>query len=112
MQPQTQGAENFQHRRKTGVAIWREGFVEPFTAQSGFAGCLRHTTGSSHVPQGLGDECRIVARFFQHGFQIERAVFGRPKMILHIPGGRLDLDILPRLKSGDSYGAHPGIEPE
>lgn len=22
------------------------------------------------------------------------------------------VDILPRLKSGDSYGAHPGIEPE
>ena len=22
------------------------------------------------------------------------------------------LDILPRLKSGDSYGAHPGIEPD
>ena len=22
------------------------------------------------------------------------------------------IDILPRLKSGDSYGAHPGINPE
>jgi hypothetical protein len=26
-----------------------------------------------------------------------------------LPRGRVD--ILPRLKSGDSYGAHPGIEP-
>jgi hypothetical protein len=31
MQPQTQGAENFRNRCKTGVAIWREGFVEPLT---------------------------------------------------------------------------------
>ena len=27
-------------------------------------------------------------------------------------GDLATLDILPRLKSGDSYGAHPDIEPE
>lgn len=32
-------------------------------------------------------------------------------MELDAQATRVQFDILPRLKSGDSYGAHPGIEP-
>ena len=55
-------------------AVGRQGFIQPFAREAGFAGEIHHAACAGDFTERGNDQCRIAIGFVDRGLQIQRAL--------------------------------------
>jgi hypothetical protein len=80
--------QDFDKRRKAGVALFTQGFLQPFAGDAGVAGELHHAACPGYVANGFAEQRGIVWRFVHAGLKVLGAVF----VGLQVVGGTKGFD--------------------